>query len=253
VNGKLVINNWTDHAGTLNTSAVILLTAGVKYDLRMEYYNAQGGAVARLSWLRPGTTSYVPVPTAQLTPAPGGAVLLADGFDTGLGQWSPQSGTWTAPAAVPHHGAGYASSGTAPERLTLAGNAAWTDYAVAAWVNLTNLNGGLSVLGRVQDSTHYYELSIQRNANGQPAWFLTKRDGNTWTTLGSGTLAYSAGNWVRLRLTMSGNSLRAEMATDGTAFTLLSTATDTQYAAGRIGLRSWGVTAYFDEVLVQAT
>jgi hypothetical protein len=252
VNNKLVINNWTDHAGTLNTSAAIALAAGTKYDIRMEFYNNLGGAVARLLWKRPGVTDYATVPTAQLTPAPGGAVLLADGFDTGLGQWSPQSGTWTAPSSVAHRGAGYASTGTAPERLTLAGSATWTDYSVAAWVNLTNLTGGLSILGRVQDSTHYYELSIQRNASGQPAWFLSKRDGATWTTLATGTLAYTAGTWVRLRLTMAGSTVRAEMATDGTVFTLLGTATDTRYTSGGIGLRSWGVTAYFDEVLVQA-
>ena len=31
VNGQQVINNWTDHASTTNTSAAISLTAGVKY------------------------------------------------------------------------------------------------------------------------------------------------------------------------------------------------------------------------------
>ena len=31
VNGQLVINNWTDHAPTTNTSAAISLTAGVRY------------------------------------------------------------------------------------------------------------------------------------------------------------------------------------------------------------------------------
>jgi hypothetical protein len=253
VNGKLVINNWTDHAGTLNTSAWISLAAGTKYDLRMEYYNNTGGAVARLLWQRPGAAGFVPVPTTQLIPAAGGAALFADGFDTGLGQWSPQSGTWTAPASVAHHGAGYAATGNVPERLTLAGNSGWNNYSVAAWVDLTSLSGGLSILGRVQDATHYYELSIQRNASGQPAWALSRRDGDTWTTLGSGTLSYTAGTWARLRLTMSGSTLRAEMAADGTAFTLLGTATDTRYASGRIGLRSWGPTGYFDEVLVQAT
>ena len=35
--------------------------------------------------------------------------------------------------------------------------------------------------------------------------------------------------------------------------TLLGTATDTRYGSGRIGLRSWGPAAYFDELLVQAT
>jgi hypothetical protein len=251
VNGKLVVNNWTDHAGTYNTSAAVTLAAGTKYDIRMDYYNNLGGAVARLEWRRPGAASFATVPTAQLTPAAGGPVLFADSFDTGLSRWTPLSGTWTAPASLAHHGAGYSSTGTAPERVTLAGDAAWTNYSVSAWVDLTSLDGGLALLGRVVDPTHYYHLSIQRDGSGNPAWLLMKRDGDSWTLLGSGSLSYAAGTWVRLRLTMSGSTLRAEASTDGTAFTLLGTATDGRYAAGKIGLRSWTAAAYFDEVLVQ--
>jgi hypothetical protein len=252
VNGKLMVNAWNDHAGRYDTSAAVTLAANTKYDIRVEFYNDLGGAVARLEWLRPGAAGFVTVPTSQLTPAAGGAALFADGFDTGLSQWTPISGTWTAPASVAHHGAGYASTGTAPERVSLAGNSAWTDYSVAAWVNLTSLSGGLSILGRVQDSTNYYQLSIQQGTSGQPTWSLMKRDGSTWTTLATGSISYSAGTWLRLRLTMKGTTLTAEMSTDGVSYTALGTAIDGQYTSGRIGLRSWTVTAYFDEVLVQA-
>jgi len=51
----------------------------------------------------------------------------------------------------------------------VAGNPAWADYSMAAWVNLTSLTGGLGILGRVQDSKHYYQLSILKDATGQPA------------------------------------------------------------------------------------
>jgi hypothetical protein len=190
-------------------------------------------------------------PTGQLTPAADGAALFADGFDTGLSNWSSTAGTWKASSSLVGRGSGYVSSGTAPERVSLAGDPTWTDYSVAAWVNLSNLAGGASILGRVVDATHYYQLSIQRGSNGQPAWVLTKRDGEVWTTLASGSLGYTAGGWVRLRLTMSGSSLKTEMSKDGTTFSVLGTATDSSYAAGRIGLRSWGVMASFDEVLVQ--
>jgi hypothetical protein len=252
VNGKLVINAWNDHAGRYDASAAVTLAPNTKYDVRMEFYNDLGGAVARLEWKRPGATGFATVPAGQLTPAAGGAALFADGFDTGLGQWTAISGSWTAPSSVAHHGAGYASTGTAPERLSLAGNSSWTDYSMAAWVNLTSLTGGLSILGRVQDSTHYYQLTIQKDATGQPAWSLMKRDGNTWTTLAGGSLGYTAGTWLRLRLTMKGNALTAESSTDGVSYTVLGTAADGRYTSGRIGLRSWTATAYFDEVLVQA-
>ena len=49
VNNQLLINNWTDHAPTEN-SATIALKAGQYYDIRMEYYENGGGALARLEW-----------------------------------------------------------------------------------------------------------------------------------------------------------------------------------------------------------
>ncbi len=49
VNGQQIINNWTDH-GTTENSGTIALTAGQRYDIRMEYYENAGGAVARLLW-----------------------------------------------------------------------------------------------------------------------------------------------------------------------------------------------------------
>ena len=42
VNGVQVINNWTDHAATTNTSAAITLTAGVKYTITLEFYEKGG-------------------------------------------------------------------------------------------------------------------------------------------------------------------------------------------------------------------
>jgi hypothetical protein len=67
VNGVLVINNWTDHAPTDNTSGSISLVAGTKYNVLMEYYERGGGATAKLLWLRPGQFSYVAIPISQLS------------------------------------------------------------------------------------------------------------------------------------------------------------------------------------------
>jgi len=52
VNGKLIIDNWTDHSTTEN-SGEIGLTAGKKADIKMEYYQGGGGAVAKLLWASP--------------------------------------------------------------------------------------------------------------------------------------------------------------------------------------------------------
>lgn len=49
VNGQLIINNWTDHAPTEDRGS-IFLEAGVRYTIRMDYYENGGGAVAMLGW-----------------------------------------------------------------------------------------------------------------------------------------------------------------------------------------------------------
>jgi YVTN family beta-propeller protein len=66
VNGVPLIDNWSDHGPTTDTSATITLAAGQKYTVAMEYYERGGGAVARLRWLIPGTSTYAVVPSGNL-------------------------------------------------------------------------------------------------------------------------------------------------------------------------------------------
>lgn len=68
INNQLVIDNWTNHTATTNTSANISLTAGQVVSLKMEYYDNTGSAQIKLSWKRPGQTTFAVVPEAQLIP-----------------------------------------------------------------------------------------------------------------------------------------------------------------------------------------
>ena len=68
VNGTLLIDRWTDHGPTIDSSTIVTLAAGQRVSVKMEYYERGGGAVARLRWLPPGTSSYVAVPAASLFP-----------------------------------------------------------------------------------------------------------------------------------------------------------------------------------------
>jgi glucose/arabinose dehydrogenase len=67
VNGQLVVSNWTDHAAIENRGSLVLV-AGQRYDIRMEYYERGGQATARLLWSSPSTAKAV-IPTARLFPA----------------------------------------------------------------------------------------------------------------------------------------------------------------------------------------
>ncbi len=67
VSGTRRINNWTDHGPTYNTTASLNFSAGQKVPVTLEYYERGGGAVIRLEWRPPGSTSYVAIPLDRLS------------------------------------------------------------------------------------------------------------------------------------------------------------------------------------------
>lgn len=73
VDGSLVINNWTDHAPTTNTSAGITLTAGQAYPVVLQYYENGGGAVIRLRWQTPSSGGFSAI-------AGGSSPILSEGI-----------------------------------------------------------------------------------------------------------------------------------------------------------------------------
>lgn len=74
VDGKLLIDNWTTHPVT-EDSAQIVLKAGHRYTLKMEYFQANAGAEAMLLWSSPSQSKEV-IPSEQL--------FRPDGSSTGL-------------------------------------------------------------------------------------------------------------------------------------------------------------------------
>lgn len=67
VNNQLIVDNWTDHAPTENAGTIDLI-AGQLYDIRMEFFESGGGALAMLSWSAPGLSKEF-IPPSQLFPA----------------------------------------------------------------------------------------------------------------------------------------------------------------------------------------
>lgn len=64
VNGQLLIDNWTNHGPTSDFGS-ILLSAGQKYDIRMDFFQGGGPATAQLFWSSPSTTEVL-IPQTQL-------------------------------------------------------------------------------------------------------------------------------------------------------------------------------------------
>jgi len=75
VNGQQIINNWSAHS-SIENSGTITLVAGVKYDIKMEYFENTGGAVAKLSWSSASTPKAI-IPQKQLY-LPGNGNRVAD-------------------------------------------------------------------------------------------------------------------------------------------------------------------------------
>jgi len=71
VNNVKLVDNWTDH-GPTETSGTVTLTAGVRYDIRMEYYEKGGSALVQLLWSSPSLPKQI-LPAERLTPEPGPA------------------------------------------------------------------------------------------------------------------------------------------------------------------------------------
>ncbi|MCW2882288.1 MAG: glycosyl hydrolase family 2 [Sphaerisporangium sp.] len=72
VDGKLLIDNWTDTWDVEKTGTPITLEAGRKYDFKVEYFEHFGGSNLRLRWESPSQPKEI-VPT--------GAFFLPAGFD----------------------------------------------------------------------------------------------------------------------------------------------------------------------------
>ncbi|MEM8874508.1 MAG: PA14 domain-containing protein [Planctomycetota bacterium] len=100
VDGNLIINQWVDQAYTAHQGQ-ISLEAGVKYDIRVEYYEAGGQSAMRLLWQGPNTPLEV-IPSTQLypaetPPAPTAGDFVLEDYVTGL----------TQPTAIDHTSDGW--------------------------------------------------------------------------------------------------------------------------------------------------
>ena len=145
VNGQLLVDAWIDQGPTAYSNT-IALTAGQKYDLKMEYYQGGGGSSAYLTWSYPGQAD-TPVPQTQLystPPAPYTPTNLA------AAAGNQQIGlTWNA--------APYAATYTLKRSLSSAGT--YTTIATGL-TGLYYTNTGLT-----NGTTYYYKV-VAVNATG---------------------------------------------------------------------------------------
>ena len=83
LDGKLIAEDWTDHAPATVTGEVTL-EAGKSYDIKMEYYESKIGAVARLAWQPPVVNTGSPYAEAVDAAKQADAVVLVLGLSSRL-------------------------------------------------------------------------------------------------------------------------------------------------------------------------
>jgi beta-glucosidase len=83
LDGKLIAEDWTEHAPTTVTGEVTLL-AGKSYDLKMEYYESKIGAVAKLVWQPPTAQTESPFAESVNLAKQADAVVLILGLSSQL-------------------------------------------------------------------------------------------------------------------------------------------------------------------------
>jgi hypothetical protein len=66
IDGQLVVDHWTAHGTSSDTTAPIALVKNRRYAVTMEYYDNVGTAVAKLQWKTPSGTKFVAVPVKRL-------------------------------------------------------------------------------------------------------------------------------------------------------------------------------------------
>jgi beta-glucosidase len=83
LDGKLIAEDWTDHAPATITGEVTL-EAGKTYDVKMEYYESKIGAVARLAWQPPVVQTREPYAEAVEAAKQADAVVMVLGLSARL-------------------------------------------------------------------------------------------------------------------------------------------------------------------------
>jgi glucose/arabinose dehydrogenase len=150
VNGQQVVNNWTNHATTEN-SGTISLTAGQRYDIRMEFFENGGSATARLLWSSASTPKAV-IPSTRLFPQSASTIRI---------NFQP-SGTPTVSGYLPDTGLVYASRG----------NGQTYGWTIDNTAQTRDRNAANSLDQRYDTLTH-----LQKEGNPDAVWEIAVANG----------------------------------------------------------------------------
>lgn len=192
----------------------------------------------------PSLDSDTPFAIDTATGANSKTLLKFDDYESwSAPNWTALSGSWSVQqpwgrSREYQQGNGYGA------HITTTGQTTWKDYVIESYVYSDNQYGSIGLLGRVQNSTNFYQLELKRTGSGN-TWNIYKNLNGNWTLLASGPFNFSAGTWYGLRFEMKGTALKAYVA-DWYGWNLLGGGTDSSFTQGKAGLRTDNQAGSFD-------
>ena len=209
INGQLLIDNWTNHGETEN-SASVTLSAGQKYDVKLEYYEATGGATARLLWSSSCETKQT-IPSSQLSAATAAGDSAQYGFEGSTQGWLSSGSVASIASATERP-----FSGTSSLKVNLSGS----DSGVVK-VASPAVGAGKSVSFQVWVPAGSVVSGVQ------PYVLQGAAGGWTWTGNWQTAATLQAGNWNTLVVQVPANA--SALVELGVQFSLNGTASGTAY------------------------
>jgi regulation of enolase protein 1 (concanavalin A-like superfamily) len=229
VNGKLMVDQWNDH-GPTEHSNTIPLTAGTKYDIALEYYQAGGGTRIALAWSSPSTAKQI-VPASQLYPARVPSPWAAHD----LGSGTQAGGGYVTGDTVVVTGAGGDIYKDSDGGRLLTQQLSGDGTIVARVVSMTNTNpwakaGVMIREGTAANAKHAFCFVTPAATNG--VGFIRRTSAGAMSTYTGGS-KNTAPRW--LKLVRSGSLITASESANGTTWTVVGTVTMSMTNPVRIG------------------
>lgn len=168
--------------------------------------------------------------------------LLDDDFDNGdVSNWTVASGSWR----TANSPSSFGPTLTSGYSIAVAGTSDWTDYSVSSRVAIENANGNGGLLVRYSDDSNYDMLRINANTNSVDLYQMAN---GTLTLLRSSAFTPIIGTYYTLRVDVRGTELTTYL--NGVLLGAPYSTSLGQVSAGKVGLRTAGSTASFDDVVV---
>jgi autotransporter-associated beta strand protein len=222
VNGTPVIDGWVSQGATARSGTLTGLAANTRYDLVMECFN---GAAASLSWMPPGDSVPVIIPSANLyLPGPGSLVMNGGGTQVLSGANTYSGGTTVSAGTLEASVSGALGSGN----VTVAGGANLkldASTAINSAADLIISAGSSSVNLAYTGTRNIHAISLDGGVTyAATGHYGASANNASGTFVGTGLLNVTASPTSNA-LTATTNSVVTSSAVYGTPVVLTSTIT----------------------------